>query len=309
MHGRAVVFVLGSGHCGSTLLDLILGSHSDAFSLAEFIHISQLIDTPDAERGPICAICEGSCAFWDETVSRDALAALYSHKNLYRSLRRRATRWVRNPYGPLFEWTGKPILIDSSKSANWFDRQMSPAYLWRDVEPHLIHLVRDGRAVVHSYLRKYPQRGIEAMTKNWKQGTLSMNKYFDAFPHAKIRIRYEDLSREPEATARALCEWLEVPFEPGMLTYWNHDHHPVAGNAGTYSLVLKQHEQFGRSSADFRIAVNAGNRYYARDYYETLGLAIKPDTRWKQEMSAADAAVFNRIAGDLNGSLADDAAD
>ena len=74
MHQRAVVFVLGSGHCGSTLLDLILGSHSEAFSLAEFIHISRLIDTPEPERGPVCAICEGSCPFWDETASFLGLA-------------------------------------------------------------------------------------------------------------------------------------------------------------------------------------------------------------------------------------------
>jgi hypothetical protein len=30
-----VIFILGSGHCGSTLLDLILDSHSKVFSVGE----------------------------------------------------------------------------------------------------------------------------------------------------------------------------------------------------------------------------------------------------------------------------------
>ena len=44
-----VVFIMGAGHCGSTLLDLIVGSHSNAFSLGEFKQFgSCLLYTSDA---------------------------------------------------------------------------------------------------------------------------------------------------------------------------------------------------------------------------------------------------------------------
>ena len=37
-----IVFIMGPGHCGSTLLDLILGSHSDCFSLGEVFRLSEI---------------------------------------------------------------------------------------------------------------------------------------------------------------------------------------------------------------------------------------------------------------------------
>ena len=49
-----VAFILGTGHCGSTLLDLILGSHSKLFSLGEVYRV-----VSSEPQIPICDIFDG----------------------------------------------------------------------------------------------------------------------------------------------------------------------------------------------------------------------------------------------------------
>ena len=301
MPDNKVVFIMGPGHCGSTLLDLLLGSHTQAFSLAEIHVIGRFVDSPERASQPICAVCGDQCEFWNKRVRLDALRLFHSRKNLFWKVVGRGMRAVRNSYGPLFEATGKSLLIDSSKNPGWFKQQIATRFAWRDVTPHLIYLGRDGRGVANSYYRKYPERGLEWASQHWKDSIVSMNRFYETFPFQhKTRVRYEDLATSPEQVVRTLCDFAEVPFEPGMLTYWVHDHHPVSGNAGTHSLILRERERRNHASADHRLSVNQDERFYANDHYEDLGLHIDLDLRWKSEMSEEDIQAFERIAGDLN---------
>lgn len=300
MDQRKVVFIMGPGHCGSTLLDLILGSHSESTSLAEFTHLARHLDSPDRGVGKICAVCDGPCAFWDDPYRKRVLWLFYTRRNIVRRMLSRGVRYLKNPYSYLFDWTGSSVIIDSSKAPHWFKRQLRPRAAWRNVAPYLLYLGRDGRAVVNSYLRKYPERGIETASENWRNATRSMTRYFDTFPFEhKMRVCYEDLAASPEITTRTLCEFLGIGFEPSMLRYWAHPHHPVSGNAGTHSLILRQREQLGASTS-FRHQINVQERYYKTDHYADLGLAIKPDFRWTVELSAENLQVFDRVAGEAN---------
>jgi hypothetical protein len=302
---RKVVFIMGAGHCGSTLLDLILGSHSQAFSLAEFHVVSKFIDDPDGARQAICAICGDTCEFWNGKAPLPSLAPFYSQKSIGHKLLGRAVRAFRNPYAPMFAATGKSVLIDSSKSARWFARQIRYRYTWRNTSPYLIYLARDGRAVANSYFRKYPDLGIVSASERWKRSTVSMNRFYETYPFPnKTRVRYEDLATSTEAEVRRLCEFLGLGFEPAMLTYWIHDHHPISGNAGTHSLVIRQRERFGRTPPDHRSRVNEGDRFYSSDHYERLGLGIELDLRWKRELTDEALRTFEDIAGDLNAPFA-----
>ena len=301
MSERKVVFIMGPGHCGSTLLDLILGSHSRAFSLAEFHVVSKFIDDPDGARQAICAICGDACEFWNGKAPLPSLAPFYSQKSIGHKLLSRGVRAFRNPYAPMFAATGKSVLVDSSKSARWFARQIRYRYTWRSIRPYLIYLARDGRAVANSYFRKYPDRGMASASERWKRSTVSMNQFYESFPFPhKTRVRYEDLATRTEAEVGRICEFLGERFEPSMLTYWIHDHHPISGNAGTHSLVIRQRERFGRTPPDHRLRVNEGDRFYASDHYERLGLGIELDLRWKTELTGDALTTFEDIAGDLN---------
>jgi hypothetical protein len=297
-----VVFIMGPGHCGSTLLDLMLGSHSTAFSLAEFHRISEFVDAETTTPQAVCAVCGDECAFWNQASLLPSLKPMYANGTFAQKIRRRCVRLVSNPYAPLFAATGKPMLIDSSKGAGWIARQTRLRYLWRDVTPYLIYIGRDGRAVANSYYRKYPDAGITQASEAWKRRVISMNRFYAAFPAAqKTRVQYERLATSPEDEIRRLSAFLGVPFEPAMITYWVHDHHPIAGNAGTHSLILRQRERAAGAAEARRLRVNQGDRFYSTSHYAQLDLGIELDLRWKTELKADEVQTFERIAGDLNG--------
>lgn len=295
---------MGAGHCGSTLLDLLLGSHSTGFSLAEFHVISRIIDAPDRSSQKICVICEDKCAFWDEKISLDQLAKFYSQKNKLQKAKARLLRYFYNPYNILFNASQKSMLIDSSKNPYWFRKQLSPAYMWNDISPYLIFLKRDGRAVVNSYNRKYPDKGIEKLAKEWMRSSSEMQDYYTNFGFEnKTIVHYEELAQHPERILKQLCEFLDITFEKEMLLYWSHDHHPIAGNGGTQSLILKYRETLGQQSDSYRTTMNEGDKYYQKQYYDDVGLAIQFDERWRKELSADQVNLFDALAGDLNESF------
>ena len=75
---RKVIFVMGPGHCGSTLFDLIMGSHSDVFSLGEFHRIHGAIDDFQEGYPKICGVCTGRCEFWNQRASLPILKMYFS---------------------------------------------------------------------------------------------------------------------------------------------------------------------------------------------------------------------------------------
>jgi hypothetical protein len=143
---------------------------------------------------------------------------------------------------------------------------------------------------------------MEWATQRWKNGIVAMNRYYETFPFPsnKTHVRYEELTTDPAGTVRRLCDFLGLPFEPAMLEYWAHEHHPIAGNAGAHSLVIRERERRGLSPRDHHKRVNEGDRFYTSAHYEQLGLGIAPDMRWQTELSAEDEAVFARLADGLN---------
>jgi len=297
---KKVVCLLGTGHCGSTLLDLLLGSHSRVFSLGEFHSIYKTVREMRRGESPrICVVCQGECKFWNERASASILNLYYSRKTLLNAVLGKAARYVYNPYHFIFKWSGKPVIVDSSKHPGWFKSQFSPKYAAFDIDQYLIYICRDGRAVVNSYLRKYPERGVRNITETWKEQVLSMNAYYEQFPEGrKMRVHYEELASAPEKTMREVCERLGLEYEPPMLRYWEHEHHHIGGNAGTARMIMKYREKESQQSS--REWMERHKEYFDNQYYEQQGLNIRLDERWKTEFAPENLEVFQSIAGELN---------
>lgn len=154
---------MAAGHTGSTLLDLILGSHPLAFSLGELQIVTKQVHNTAEGFPHICGVCAQECEFWNRKVSLPVLQSYFgwkSYNRLTSALYWRFGSFICDIYEHLFEWSGADVLIDSSKEVWWIRRQLKPFWFWRKTTPFLIHLCRDGRAVTASYLRKYPKRGI-----------------------------------------------------------------------------------------------------------------------------------------------------
>jgi len=298
---RKVIFIMGAAHCGSTLLDLILGSHSKAFSLGELHYIGNHLDKTDNNYARICGVCVDRCSFWNDRVAPRILTQQFSHKNRLRRLISKVNLYRFNFYEYLMQITNADILIDSSKGPEWIRQQLKPFYLWSHIEPILIYLCRDGRAVCNSLLRKYPERGMEYIAQAWKRDIEERNRYFTDFKKRKLKIHYKDLASNPASVVRDICDKISLPYEAEMLEYWRHEHHPVdGGNLGTRSLIFQYRENSDPKFSNHWSEINKGDKHYSKKHYSGIGLSIKPDFRWKFELRSDQLETFDSIAGEIN---------
>ena len=293
---RRVVFVIGTPRSGSTLLGAMLGSHSSAAFVSEMNTFHQGVRRRRAWRGPgrTCILCDGPCPVWDDRVSGHFAWRRYG------ALGR---AWSRLPaargfYEELFDAIGAGTLVDSSKHFSWLQTRLRERRDWRDAEPHLIHVSRDGRGTLASFKRRRPDVDTTTHVDRWIDEVRTIGAAFDAFdPGRRASVRYEDLVRRPDETLRELCGALGLDHEPAMAQYWRHDHHVTNGNRGTVSLIARwraEHEGRARAVLDRR-----GDR----EHYQGLGYALVADRRWQDELDDADLALSEAKAGGLNREL------
>lgn len=248
---RKVVYIAGYGRSGSTLLDLILGSLEGSFSVGELTNLWRTI----AERQPCgCGEAIDDCQTWQAI-----LGAVFSKapRNVAREMRRlrehvntlssvphhfsplrlpkfeeRADQFGRTlgkVYGAIHEETGSDWIVDSSK-------EPSSVFLLnrnRGLDPHVIHLVRDPRAVANSWTRKKrrPEVGDEEAylprippwrsARNWMFRNMAVEAgRRTGLPF--LRVRYEDLAKTPREEVRRILRFLEgedkaIPIEGDTL--------------------------------------------------------------------------------------------
>jgi hypothetical protein len=261
-----VIYLAGNGRSGSTLLDLVLGRVHGCFSLGEMVWIWSRGFRENQLCG--CGAPFGDCAFWS-AVRRGAfpndeeVPAVSEMLRLHRRVVRRRhiprmvsgrggrdyhaafdryTGHLGRLYRAIHEESGRRVLIDSSKS---------PVYLYAldrvpEVELWVVHLVRDPRAVAHSWSRKklrpeihwerryMPRYTLRKSARDWTRNNIAAQLYRFVGPRYR-RIRYEDFVREPRATLEPLLS--DVGLPPGSVDFLGDDGrvetavtHTVSGN-------------------------------------------------------------------------------
>jgi hypothetical protein len=137
-----------------------------------------------------------------------------------------------------------------------------------------VHLIRDGRDAALAFL-DMPE-GV--VTRTWAhprspagfacEWRTEVRRARDlgrrAGPRRYLEVRYEDLVSDTESVVRSICDFAELPFEPGMLEF-----------AGAVDVSEKPHHQ----------------------------RLLQPPTRgvrdWRSQMAEGDVRAFEGIAGDL----------
>ena len=267
---QKVCFIAGAGHSGSTLLGLVLGSHSDCFYAGEAEKTEHLGDEKTPEIKRVCKICGLDCPIWQNF----------------------AVPRAGDLYEAISAQTRKPIVVDSTKHTRWLSKQID-ILRSTTAEPFLIFLHRDGRAVVNSWIRKNPTEDVAELIAGWIRQIQRTRALFEGFDGKKTKVRYEELATEPARVTRELCAFLGIDYQPAMLDFFHHEHHPLGGNNGTQFLVAKaQSERIKNPYA----RLSDRNRTYYQDH----PLAICIDLRWKQELSPAVERLFEEMAGHEN---------
>ena len=159
---------------------------------------------------------------------------------------------------------GADVVLDGSKDPVRL-KYLAESGGWR---PRVIHLVRDGRGFASSYMRIY-ECGMDTAAREWRATNLECEELLGRLPaNAGLRLRYEDLCRDPPAALRR-CFALAGLAEP-----------PAAASGDV------------RAAVEHHIVGNA--------------MRLKPEAKielnekWRATMAPADLAAFERIAGPLN---------
>lgn len=296
------IYILSAGHSGSTLLDMMLGSHPSCESAGELIHLPM-----DMAMNKQCGCRQlmHDCVLWPAVMRRmgiDPLDDPYKlelgyaiamtgdkkrtsaiHKIITRpknALKYAELRWnadwmnkltpgfklgIQNTldiYDHIRDLTEKNIVVDSSKH---YLRAVE-LYKRNPTATRIIVLVRDGRGVFYSFLkRKFSRRFAMIAWRNHYHHLLSLlDKHIS--PSHMITVHYEKLIDNPRGTLKNICSFLELDFSESMIDFRSVVHHNVNGN----DMKLL-------TASDLRL-----------------------DETWKNALTQNDLAYFNQHAGYLN---------
>ena len=215
-----IVYVVSRAHSGSTLLDLLVSSHSDVQSVGE----AKMFQLEPTKRCTCGAPSWSTCEFWsavDETMrgrggpGLDGIAIdsedadTFAHHN-------------RLFFEAVSSVSGKSVVLDSSKDLSRMKRLLAS-----DLPTSVIHLVRHPCGVVYSNVRKGSRLGRECrMYVREHLGTAHR-----LLGKAPIRVRYEALASRPAEELERIMEGLGLAFEPEQLTGWKQrERHNFGGN-------------------------------------------------------------------------------
>ncbi|MEW9534082.1 sulfotransferase [Microbispora sp. NPDC049125] len=191
---RAPVFVLSPVRSGSTLLRVMLNSHSRIHAPHE-LHIRRIAVSLTTE--PV----------------RQAMDALgHSPSDIEHVL------WDRMLHRELVA-SGKDIIVDKTPSNVFAHRRISTC--WPDAR--FIFLMRHPASIAGSWHEADPQeRPMEEAVRH----TLQYMRYLQEARrrYDGLDLRYEALVDDPEGEMRRVCTYLGIGYEPGMIEYGRHDH-------------------------------------------------------------------------------------
>jgi hypothetical protein len=88
-------------------------------------------------------------------------------------------------------------------------------------EARFILITRDPRAVVNSYMENKWGLGTNAYTgaMRWRDEILTQLAFEAELPREVLRIRYEDLVVNQQATLETVCQFIDAPFDDAMLAF------------------------------------------------------------------------------------------
>ena len=234
---KKVIFIVGSGHCGSTLLDMLLDSHSRVFGVGELTGLSRVVEGENIMC--TCGLPARKCDVWESLVSNhdgkdvriyQKKKNIFLNRNMYHTEggymlnNRKYIRDQEDIYRKLFLKTGVETIVDSTKRIERVILMQNS----KIIEPLLIHIVRDGRAVSWSYIRKY--KVFLPFICKWFLSNIKIEILKRRFKGKKMFVRYEDLIKDPSVIIKQILNMAELESETGILQFRDFKHHQIGGN-------------------------------------------------------------------------------
>lgn len=259
-----VLYILGRGRGGSTILGNVLGEVSGFFCAGESRTFWDPVVKRDGACG--CGLPVSACPVWSRVLDelRDIAVeeaarrqhAVVQEKRLLKLLRHSdaAFRWdevdrfkqiQRRFYTAVSEVTASDVIVDTSKRPSYAAALRGLP----GVDLRIVHLIRDPRASAHSWQsRRYDSvAGGEVRRRNALDSTLRwdlLNLEAEILlrrvgPEQLLQMRYEDFATAPLDAVRRIMGFIEeeerdLPFQtPDKLSLGVN--HTIAGNPSRFT--------------------------------------------------------------------------
>jgi len=243
-HDYDPFLIIGSGRSGNTLLRSMLATHSKIaippesyvlpkviakYYLLNFLPWKKLVKTVIVE-------FEKHKEFytWDtdlSSIKEDLLSVPKKDRSLAKIVSAIYRQYIKKHFPSSKLWGDKTPL--NTLYLSWINKLFPNA--------KYIHLIRDGRAVVNSYVKQgiYDNHG-EACAR-WNTSIEKARKFKDKYGRDKVfEVRYEDLVVNPKKELEKICKFLDINFEQEMLEYYK-----ISGKLGDTKLY-SHHKNVGK---------------------------------------------------------------
>jgi sulfotransferase family protein len=216
-----VIYVMGSGHSGSTILGVTLGNCAGIFlagELENFLVRSGLPVLGGLERTRFWASVRKLVPDADELYGGEALRLLERSFAPFRVRERREKRRLRPRYrrvaGELFAAIASVAGVTHIVDTSHFPLRARELQRIEDIDLYLIFLVRDPKPVVDSINRMINRHDTvrralmiaKANADLWLTHALSLFVFLHQPPERRIFVHYEDFVAAPESVLRQILD-------------------------------------------------------------------------------------------------------
>jgi len=258
---KKLVFIISSSHSGSTLLDMILGAHSEIFSLGEIINFPRAAKSTTIPC--VCGVSVSKCKFWApiiEDLSYDMinindrieiklskqeklkLLIPFYHFTITKNIDiDRNFEILRDLYNLVYAKSKCNILVDSSK---YWGRPIYLKKMLKSYSIYVLHIVRDGRGVLNSGIKRknkvkqYTENSYTSeleyennIINNWmKTNLFSSIMLKNIFKRKYMLVKYENICNNPYRVLKNISNLLNIEFENKMVNFGDQIHHNIGGN-------------------------------------------------------------------------------
>jgi hypothetical protein len=196
-----LVNICGTGYCGSTMLDLMLGNGPGAFSCGE---VSAWFRPYRKHHFKInCSCGQAPCPGWEKLKNSPADRF---HATVIRKM-------------------AVDFVIDSSKDLCWVLDANKWAVL-SDLKVFNVIIWKHPESLAYSHWK----RGHEVAT--WHSAFLKYHSRFFQLGLPFVAVNYEDLVNTPSRILSRICEMIGMPYFEGKERFWQGYHHYLFGSGG-----------------------------------------------------------------------------
>ncbi len=260
-----IIYIVGGGHSGSTLLSLLIGSSDNVFSLGEVYYFNSY-NEPESDpelfsyfkNQCTCGKIFGKCEFWNKINKNFEHSIELTRKiSIFEFIK---TIWnMISPFKILFQFKLKngddniffnaidKVVTDSDTECDYLlDSSKDPRRLARMKETvgveniFVIHLVRDGRGYVASYNSKDKPRAMQWGLKvqnffttgiRWMAINIITSMYLKKYQFKSIQISYDLFCNNPQDYIDVLNKKLNLNISNQYIEKINNSvYHDIHGN-------------------------------------------------------------------------------